>query len=308
MDFFVTFNQIALLFVMVLAGLIIGKCGVVSDRFTKDLSNFLLAAPLPCMIFNSMNVEFSREKAGEIFFCLGVGTAMLVIALFLSRYIVRVMKITDRRQIPVYRFALGFPNFGFMGLPVCQALYGDEGVMLCAIFGVAFNAAFYIYGDILFATATGEKEKTTWRKFVTPVNIGTLLGLLVFFTPLQTPAFVTRVTEMMGGVTPALAMMIVGLQLGANDIRTVLKNPKVFIYSGIRLVLFPLLMLGILKLCGMEGMMLLLPVTMASLPAAANMLVLAERHDADTYLGAQLIFVSTLLSMATIPLILSLAM
>ncbi len=301
MDFWVTFYQIAILFSMVLIGLVIGKCKIVSPGFTKDVSHFLLAAPLPCMIFNSMNIPFSKDRAQDILIMLALGAGILVAFILLSKPIVRLMGVKDAKKIPIYRFSLAFSNFGFMGLPVCEALFGSDGVMFCAIFGICLNAAYFTYGDPLFARASGRRDPLTLKKCLTPVNIGTLLGLLVFFFSIPVPEVVTEITHMMGEITSPMAMIVVGFVLGGSSFRHMLRNGRVYLFCLIRLILIPLAVYLVLTLFGLDGLMRAIPFTVAAMPSAANMLVLCERHECDSMEAAQVIFVSTLLSMLTIP-------
>ena len=108
---------------------------------------------------------------------------------------------------------------------------------------------------------------------------------------------------MTGDLTTPLAMILAGLLLAQADLKQIFRAPKVYILSGIRLLGLPFLFMGILYLCGARGIRLSIPVLITAMPVAANLAMMAEKFERDAYLSAQIVFLSTLLSVITIPIV-----
>lgn len=302
-DFWVTFDQIFILFAIVLIGAVVVKCKVVSDNFRKDVSDFLMAVSIPCTIFNSMLVEFSPDVAKDVVQLVVICGGLMVCEWLLGWAMVRMLHITDPKQVAVYRAAVLFCNSGFMGWPVCAALFGDRGVFYAVAFNIPFNGLFYLLNSIIYANVSGIREKFNWKSQLTMMNVATIAGLIVFLFSIPVPETIGEITSLLGSTTTPLAMAVAGMLLGSSRMMDCVKNAKAFVYSLFRLLIIPLALMVGLRAVGISGLTLAVAVIVTGMPAAANVPVVAEKYGADSYLGAQLVFISTMLSMITIPII-----
>lgn len=303
MDFWVTFDQIFILFAIVLIGVVVVKCGVVSDNFRKDVSAFLMAVSIPCTIFNSMLVEFSPELASDVVQLVIICAVVMVGEWLFGWVLVRMLHITDPKQVAVYRFATIYCNSGFMGWPVCAALFGDEGVFYAVAFNIPLNAMFYVLSSTIYASVSGKREKFQWKSQLTMLNFATIAGLIVFLFSIPVPQTVQEIVSMMGSTTTPIAMAVAGMLLGSSHMMDCIKNAKAWAYTVFRLLVIPLIMMVVLRALGVSGLTLAVSVIVTAMPAAANVPVVAEKYGGDSYLGAQMVFISTMLSMITIPII-----
>ena len=143
------------------------------------------------------------------------------------------------------------------------------------------------------------------------LNYGTtpcLIGLVLWLSRLTLPQPVVSTVKYIGDVCTPLSMIIVGSLLATIPLKRLLTEIKVYYASAVRLIINPLVVILIGKLTGIErihpfGSALLIFITvMASVPVASNSAMFAEKYDLMPARTAQIVGVSTVLSAATIPI------
>ena len=192
-----------------------------------------------------------------------------------------------------------------MAIPLQKALLGEEGVFYGAAYVAVFNLVLWSYGVLAMS---GERKNLSSRKLlINPGVIGLAAGLLLFFSGLRLPAFLEAPVGHLASLNTPLPMLIVGFYLADADLKSALRDRRLLLSMGLRLLAVPLLTLGILYLFGMRGTLLTSCVIAASAPAAAATTMFATRYEKDTRLSVNLVAMSTLFSMLTMPLVVGLA-
>lgn len=301
------YNEIITLFLAVVVGMVVVRKKIVSEGFRKDLSQFLFYVSIPATMIKSMSQEFSQDTLFDVISMVGMSIGFLCFGLLIKTIGLKLLRETDVRRTTVYEYIFVITNYGFMGWPVCYALFGDDGMFYSSIFAIPINIFFYIYGSIVFSKINGTKGGLRIRTLLSPPNIATVVGLLLFLFSIQLPPQILGVVKLFSATTTPLAMAVAGMLLASFSFKTVFTNKNAFVFAGLRLLVLPLILFGILKLFGFNGLLLAIPVVISAMPAPPNLTVLTEQYQADSYLAAQLIFITTLLSVLTIPIIAALA-
>ena len=205
----------------------------------------------------------------------------------------------------VYRFALIFSNCGYMSLPMQQAILGSDGVFFGAVYIVVFNIVMWTFGVWL---SSGDKKSLSVKKIVlNPCIIGMAVGFVIFLTSLPVPEIIEKPIGFLANLNTPLPMMIVGYYLSKSKIRDAFKDGKGFICVLFRLIAVPLLAFGGMMLCGIRDTVLITCVIATSAPVAAATTMFAAKFDNDAKLSVNLVTLSTLLSVITMPLIVGFA-
>ena len=301
----VSIQSVLSLFFLVLTGFVVAKKKLVTEKFSHDLSQFLFYVSIPCTMIHSIAQKFSEDTMRDSIKMLVYGTLFVLIGAIFAKLLSGLFCEKDIKKRTVYEFTLTIPNYGFMGWPICQTFFGDEGLFFSSVFGMPMNVLFYIYGQFVFGRIQGTKGSFQIKSFLNPPVLGTFAGMVLFLTGIELPSALDKSIELLGNTTTPLSMAVAGMMLATCPIGAVLKEKRVFFYSLLRLLILPLLAFIVFKMLGESGMMLAIPVTIAAMPAPANVTVLTEKYGGDSVLGAQLIFVSTLLSVITIPVIMA---
>ena len=191
-----------------------------------------------------------------------------------------------------------------MGIPLQQAVLGDEGVFYCAAYIIVFNVILWTYG---VAEMSGDAKALSARKLlVNPGIIGVVIGLIIFLLSVPVPALVQDAIGHMAGLNTPLPMLIVGYYLAQTDLKAALKDGRSYLSIALRLVILPAMALGLLLLCGVRGTVLTSLMICISTPTATACTMFATRYDTGTKLSVNLVSLSTLFSVVTMPLLIAL--
>ena len=185
-------------------------------------------------------------------------------------------------------------------------MLNDGAVFYIAAFIAFLNLLQWSYGvTLLTGRKTGLNAKTV---FTAPFMLAILAGLLLFFTQLPVPAILTRAIELCAGLNTPLAMFAVGVYLAQCDIPRMLKKPKLYAISAVRLLLIPLAALALLTVFrGVSYEIRCAILIAAACPVGSNIAVYAQLHDKDYTYAVETVAVSTIFCIVTIPLIVQLA-
>jgi len=302
-SFTTVFQQIVILFIMIAVGYVCSKRGLLSPQTIKELSKFIIYVVTPCIVVESFHRPFDSAMLGRIGIASAAAVGAHALNIILSRVFIR--DEVKNRQV-VYQFATIFSNCGFMGLPLQQAILGSDGVFYGAIFIAIFNVFTWTYGFFLMGDL-GQKLKM--RELVlNPGIIGVTVGFIVFVTSFQIPKILLVPIKSFAALNTPLPMVVVGYYLAQITSLRVLKDKNLVKTTIIKLLAAPLLALLLFYLAGIRGLLLTSLVISASAPSAANTVMFSVLFNRDTKLAVTLVSVSVLISLFTMPLVISLAM
>ncbi len=297
-NFITGFENVLILFIFVFVGILLRKIGIVDKKFSSQLSAVLFNFFLPCLIidviFNTLDTKTLSQNYNLAIIALINMAAGLAVG-----YVLYLALKSKGLQYGVSGFASVFSNFSFMGIPIVAAIYGEEVLGLLLI----YNLPFYFLVNIVGYMVMASEKKVDVKKVLNPSTIAMILGFILLALNIKLPYVVAEVVEYSSAVVSPMAMLTVGLTIGGSKVLDMLKNYKVYIISVVRLLVLPLLTLAVLVLLGYEGATLYLPVIITAMPVAANMSIIAGAINKYEEITAQIIFVSTGLSLITIPLI-----
>ena len=274
---------------------------------SKHLSSLLMNITLPATLFTSLVQPYDPAFLHSTVLIIVLGSLFYILCALVSALCARIFRVPKSRQ-GVWMFSCIFSNNGFMGFPLCLALFGEEGLVLAVFLGIPFNLMVYTFGVKLVCmdrSAASDAPPVSLRSILlTAVNIATLLGLLFYVLQLPIPEVLDAPLTYLSDVTTPLSMFIIGMNLTGGKMSAIFRDRDVFSSSFVRLLLLPLLVWGILQLIPMdEPLVVGVLVIIMAMPTAAICSLLAETYEVNTQFSAELVFLSSLLCLVTIPLI-----
>ncbi|SCY87017.1 AEC family transporter [Alkaliphilus peptidifermentans] len=299
------FNEISILFLLILAGFIARKMNLLGDEINKGISVLVLQFTLPALIIKSMQFSFTREvMLGSIHMIL-VSIIVHGLAIAIAIITPRILKVEgDRKRI--FQFTLVFSNVGYMGYPVLDAIYGEIGVFYGALFNIPFNFLLWTVGVIIMTqgrSGVTEAKFNYKRLAFNPGIISVFIGFSLFLFSIELPYVIFRTLDLLGNTTTPLSMLVIGAMLAEISLREIFIEEKLLSISIIRLAVIPLVTFALLKFFGASGLLIGIPVVISGMPAAANTAVFATMFDVEPHLASKAVFNTTLLSMISIPLL-----
>lgn len=285
------------IFCLILAGYILTKAKVLSADARKPLSNLLINFILPCNIITSFMMEFNQKIMMDCLAILLVSICIQIFVIFTSKYF---YPKTESSKMPVLRYGTIVSNAGFMGNPIAQGLYGDLGLLYASIYLIPLRAVMWSFGVTCF---TGTKGKGVLKKILThPCIVAVLIGIVLMLTQFQLPKGIEQTLRYAGNANTALSMIVIGNILAEVKASEIL-DLKAWWFCLVRLAIIPLLVLIGCQLAGIDELVKQVSVVLAGMPGAATTAILAAKYDSDAHFAAKIVFLSTLLSMLSIPLL-----
>lgn len=288
--------------IIVISGFTIRRLKIVDDNFERQLSKFVTSLALPCLIIDSLNVEYSASdlKNGAVLLAVSLGCMAV---LFLIGSLVCRLRHNDAVG-RMMKFGTVFPNFTFVGMPIVEALYGQAGLFYFVLFTVMVRLFYYSSaGPMLSGVRSGSLRDSLKNFFSAPV-IAVFIGVFLYLTQLELPYPIASAVESMSKMTSPLGMVLCGLILGGAEIGGMLRRPSYFLLTLIRLVAAPAVVLGLLLLTGLDDMIIRVSVIFCALPAAALLPTFSLRYSNSDEAGrvaSANVFLSTALCVVTLP-------
>ena len=302
-DNFITVGtQVLELFILIALGFLCGKTKMLNDKAVKAITDIVLYIVSPCVIVQNFIRPFDAAMLGGL-----LSSAAAALAIHAVTIAVAMLVFHDKvpQKERVYRFALIFSNCGYMSLPMQQALLGSDGVFFGAVYIVVFNVVMWTFG-VWLSSGSG-RDMSAKKILLNPCIIGMVVGLIIFLLSIPVPEIITKPIGFIVNLNTPLPMMVIGYYLSKSKLSQAFKNGKSFICVLFRLVVIPMLAFGGMMVCGMRGSPLIACVIAASAPAAAATTMFAAKFDNDAELSVNLVTLSTLLSVITMPLIVGFA-
>ena len=291
------------LFALVIVGFVAGKLGYLGGDFDRQLSRLVINITCPALILSSaMTGQLPDRRYILPLLAISVITYVLLtaVAFLLPRYLTR-----QQQDEGVVGFALMFGNVGFMGYPVVASIFGHEAVFYAAVLNVVNTFAVFTIGTVL-VTGSSEVEGSRFQKKVlysTPMLAAYLTMAIVALEIDNIPAFVSQPLTMLGNITVPAALLIIGSSMSQLSLRTMLGNRTVYLTTLFRLVFLPVAVYYLTSLLGFSDFVVNINTLVIAMPVATYGTILCLKYGRDTTVITEVTFITTLLSMLTIPLL-----
>ena len=286
----------AALFIYMAAGVICRVAGIINDKSRKHFNAFLVNVTLPAMICASFLTKRSTQELAQAGMMLIISACVCLASYGLSLLIWR-GKPAGKRSI--LQFATMFSNAGNAGLPVVAMVFGDAGVLYASFFLIPIRIFMWTLGLSFFMP---EKGGGKLKKLMTnPCFVAVFAGLGLMLLPFEMPDVVQTSMRSIGNMTGPLSMMIIGSTLSEMRPRDMLDRDALIV-SGVRLIMIPLVLMGVLRLTGLAQTSWQVAVTLVAMPVATLTVVFSETYGGDHHFASRCVFISTVLSLVTVPL------
>lgn len=295
-------SQMVQMFLIMFLGYFLRKQGLLDQGFTAKLTTFLLNVAMPCLILHSVIGQADEPNLREAGIVFAVAAGMYLLLPLLSLLLVKLLRLPKQQQ-GVYAFMMTFSNVGFMGFPLVNAVYGSEAVFYTAIINILFTISSYTIGLLLLHCGQAAKAKFDPKQLLTPGVVLSVLAIILYLADLSFPTELVQSTETVGNMTTPSAMLCMGSTLASMELKEVMSDWRVYLFSVIKQIVLPLLLLpliwSVLSSDYLRGIIYLLLLT----PVANSAVLFATEYGYDEKLAAKGVFLSTILSVGTIPLL-----
>ena len=286
--------------IMILIGVLSKKIGLLKEEDVETLNNIVINIALPCLIFNTL---YSADAS------LVPQLSILTVYMLITSLIVGILTYSllyflgwDKKKIWSVVIVVVLGNTGFLGYPITQGIFGNAGMVRAVFCDCSTSIVFVILSFILILIFDGE-IKVALKKIVTFLPLWSIiLGIIFALCNIPMPSVGSTVIGYLSGATIPLIMISLGLSLNLDGFKNHFK--EVGLASFIKLVIYPLIGLGVLSLLNITGFNHTIGFIEAAMSSAMLGLVLSVSYKLDWELTSDCIFASTVLSLVTIPIFL----
>lgn len=296
MDLWSLQGQLLLLLVV---GAVLRRTGLFSVATKAFLTDFVIYVTLPCSIVLSFMMDIDLSVLRSFAIVLVVSLAIQCFCILLGKVLYRKQ---DRRRRSVLKYGMLVSNSGFMGLPVTQELYGAGGLMYASIYLIPQRVVMWSAGVSCFASEAVSWKQALRSSALHPGMISVYVGMVFLLFHFPLPRFIEHTMISIGSCTTPLSMMLIGSIIGEMDRTQMRVDLFSLIYASIRLILIPLVTFIGCRLCQVDPLITGVSVILAGMPVGSTTAILAAKYGGDASFASQLVTISTVLSMLTIPL------
>lgn len=294
----IVLNKIIGLFLIILVGVYGTKKKIINEEVNKGLRRILLEITLPLMIINSFTITFEESMKKNVLMAFIYSIIFMIVGGIISYIFLLPLKSEKKR---ILHFANVFSNCGFIGFPLINSIYGAEGVVYTSIFNMIFTISLWTYGVMIF---TNSLSKENIKKvFINPAVIAVYIGIVIMILKINVPSFIIDTTKIVGDMTAPISMIIVGSILSNVNVKDIFKEKSIYYGALIKLIIIPSILYLISILIKDKSNVINTLIILQGMPAAAMTSILAADYNTEKEYSAIVVFVTTLLSIITIPVL-----
>ncbi len=292
-------DQTLIMLMLIGVGVICAKTKLISEASNKDLSKFVLQVVNPVVIFVSYQREYRTELARNLLITFFMSVAAMALLIVFSYVFVREK---EGKDFEIERFSSVYSNCGFMGIPLVNAIYHEEGVFYLTAFITVFNLIVWTHGVILIS---GQKDfRQVVKVFYSPTIIAILLGLVTFFAQIEIPKTALSALNYIKEVNTPMAMIVSGVTIAATNVPKLVKKGRIYYVCLLKLIVLPMILAVPLSLIhGVDETVRMTILIAASAPPAAMCTLLSLRYGKNSIYSSEIFTAGTVLSVVTLPLV-----
>lgn len=303
MDNQVIINIMIQLFLMIFLGYFLLKVGVFDKNFNQKLTKLILHVTMPALIIDSVLTLPVRPDINTVKTTF-ISSIIIYIAMPIIGIIIAKLIRADVKKQGLYSFMMTFSNIGFMGIPVVSAVFGQTAVFYTAIVNIVFNVASFTIGILILRYGGGVNTKFSIGKLFSPGVIFSVGAIFIYLFDIRFPDIVAKTINSVGSTTTPLAMLLMGSTLATMAIREVFNEGKVYLFCVIKQIVIPIILFPTVKYFIHDSLLFGVMMILLLMPIATNAIMFAIEYKGDEKLAAKAVFISTILSVFSIPLVL----
>nr|WP_303117809.1 AEC family transporter [uncultured Prevotella sp.] len=289
-----------MLFTMVILGYTICKLGYMGDKFDKKLSSIVVDITCPLLVLSSVMGDEMPDRS-LILPLVGVGFLTYIILLVFGFWVPRFISKNHDDQ-GMIGFSLMFANVGFIGYPIVASIFGPKAVFYAALLNVP-NTFFIFTAGVMLVKGEYSIRQFNPKVLLSPALIGAFIAALLVAFGVHTPEMIARPITMVGNITVPAALMIIGSSMARLPLREIIGSGKVYATSFLRLVIVPLSVYFLFRLCGVNTLINNINTVVIAMPVASFGTMFCMKYGRNPSLMTEATFITTLFSIITIPLI-----
>lgn len=302
-------SQIIILAIVVLIGAMAARFRVLTPESKDMLSKVIFNISLPLMLFtNFLKLDATPKLLANSVIVLTVSGLVVFFMLLIGWILTKIFALKGS-EAAVFKAHSMFGNTIFLGFPLITALYGSEGLLYASMFQLISSLIMWTVGVVVLSHGNGTSWKKSVRRVINLNTIATLIGLLFFIFSIKLPQVILKPFSELGAANTWLCMLYIGAMMAFAKVGGLLGTKSLYIISFSRLVFVPAILIAMFVLAGSvaglspDKLVSSVIILEISMPCMATVVIMAKEFGSDDNLAVGNVFVSTILSIFTLPLV-----
>ena len=300
-NFLLALNVVLPIFFIMTLGFLLKKIKMVDEHSLSIMNRLVFRVFMSTLLFlNVYNIGDLSALSMDNLKLLGYAFIIILVVLFIA-WLIYMPKVKDKKKLSVLIQGVYRGNFVLFGLAIVDSIYGKEGLATVSLLTIVVIPTFNVLAVIILEYYSGReisKLKLLKQVFKNPLIIATLLGISFIVLKVNIPKPVYKTLSYISKIATPLAFIVLGAELQFGNM---LKNIKYLISVNIlRLIVNPLITIGVGKLIGFQGIELVALLSMSACPTAVASYTMAKEMNADGDLAGEIVATTSILSIFTI--------
>jgi malate permease and related proteins len=303
-------NQILILVILVMTGIIGSGLRVITPPAKDFLAKIIFNITLPAMLFTNFSmVDLTPRLLNNSLMVLLLATLSLLFMLFVGWLTSRILRL-KHGDAGIFRLHSMMGNIIYLGFPVISALFGKEGLLYASIFTLVSNFLMWTVGLLVITRGKEVSVRRNLKHFFNPNTIAIVSGFILFLLSVKLPPIILDSLGGLGSTNTYLSMLFIGSILFYASVRDMISNIAIYVLSFNRLILVPFLLVSIFMFANtifpgkIDPLVISVIVMQSAMPCMVNVVIMVNILGENDSIATANVFVSTLLSILTLPLIL----
>jgi predicted permease len=302
-----TYWQLLLLVLPVFAilgvGVVVRRVHWIEGEAETSLIRLAVNVCFPCLIFESVAGNVALREPSNLLIPPLVGFGLTWLSLRAGAIVAKVIGLQIGTGLRTFALAVGITNYGFLPLPIMEAIWGPESRGVLLVHNIGVEIALWTVGVLILS---GLSFREGWRRLVSPITITIVVAVACNLTGLAAhiPKVFTDSIHALAQCSVPLGLIMTGVSLASFvDEPKKLFDPKVSVASIVlRLGILPIVFLIVAKYLPFSIELKRVILVQAAMPTAMSSVIIARLYGGHPQTAVQIIIGTTVLGLFVIPL------
>lgn len=273
------------------------------ENTNKVFSSAVVQIAAPALAIVSIENHFTPQLLQASLWNLLIIAGSVLLMHIIGRILSRLMKLPKKKKA-VFDTTFTLNNTMFIGLPIVTIVFGTDGLPYLFTFYLVSIVTFWTLGSYTLSKASGSGSASfSVRNILSPGLIGVAIGCILAGTGIHLPMILETALTYLGDICVPLSLLVIGSNLASSLAGGFprITIDMVMIMLG-KFVIHPLIIWGAFTVFGITGFSMQVFILMASLPCHAQTAIMSEYYDLEGEYASNLVSLSTIISLVTIPI------
>ena len=302
--FSIVLNQVGVFVVYMLIGIVAVKLKFLDREKLGTLSGIITKLLLPLLIFTNTISGTTRQQFVSDLVIILIAAVLYLVLYLVAALLAKILKL-EANHATLYRACTMFGNCGFMGIPIVTALYPEQGGLYIAMYTVVDQLVLWTVGVNLISSNNSDLPMSKrFRKMINPATVAVVAGVIVVLAGIKLPSIIVTALTKTGAAASPLSMLYLGGMFCYIKLLDYLKTKEIYVTVVAKMILVPLAVYAILSHISFIDQSISATISiLCALPTMSSVAMIAETNGSDSDYASGFIFVTTLISVVTLPLV-----